>query len=199
MPKSFTESEKAYIRDRLIREAESCLTLYGVRKTTVDELVHRVGIPKGTFYLFYASKEALIFDVILKLNADVQQQLLQIVTDMGTKPDAEQLTDIIFGLYQSLDGTFLLKLIENGELEFLMQKAPPEVTQINVLEDDAMADQLMALLPETGGNNSKLLSAALRGIFLMLLYKKEIGYEPFEDVLRFLIRGVVLQIFGGQS
>ena len=199
MPKSFTESEKAYIRDRLIQEAETCLALYGIRKTTVDELVHRAGIPKGTFYLFYESKEALIFDTILKLNADVQQKLLHILAGMDAKPDAEQLTDIIFGLYQSLDGSFLLKLIENGELEFLMQKAPPEVTQVNVLEDDDMITQLMMLFPETNATNSQLYSAALRGTFLMFLHKKEIAYEPFDELLRFLIRGIVLQMFGGQA
>ena len=32
----------------------------GVKKTTVDELVKRVGIPKGTFYLFYPSLINLI-------------------------------------------------------------------------------------------------------------------------------------------
>lgn len=35
----------------------------GVKKTTVDELVKREGIPKGTFYLFYPSKEMLLYDV----------------------------------------------------------------------------------------------------------------------------------------
>ncbi|MFH1513530.1 MAG: helix-turn-helix domain-containing protein, partial [Bacillota bacterium] len=60
MPKSFSDAERAYIKERLLREAEACLAAYGVRKTTVDELVRRAGIPKGTFYLFYASKEALI-------------------------------------------------------------------------------------------------------------------------------------------
>ncbi len=47
----------------------------GVKKTTVDELVKRVGIPKGTFYLFYPSKDCLgelnviieIFGLILHL------------------------------------------------------------------------------------------------------------------------------------
>ncbi len=198
MPKSFTEKEKTYIRDRLIREAEACLAMYGVRKTTVDELVHRAGIPKGTFYLFYESKEALIFDVILKLNTEVQQQLLQTIAVMGAKPSVEQLTDIILGFYQSLDGSFLLKLIENGELEFLLQKAPPEVAHINAMEDDAMAARLMALFPEANAQQAELISAAMRGAFLMMLHKKEIAYEPFSDVLRLMIRGIILQMFGGQ-
>ncbi|WP_286081321.1 TetR/AcrR family transcriptional regulator [Parablautia intestinalis] len=39
---------------------------YSIRcpATTVDEIVKRVNIPKGTFYLFYKSKELLLFEVI---------------------------------------------------------------------------------------------------------------------------------------
>lgn len=53
MPKSYSEQEREYIRKRLKEEAAKCLARYGVRRTTVDEIVKRVNIPKGTFYLFY--------------------------------------------------------------------------------------------------------------------------------------------------
>ena len=62
MPKSYSEQEREYIRKRLKEEAADCLARYGVRRTTVDELVKRVNIPKGTFYLFYKSKELLLFE-----------------------------------------------------------------------------------------------------------------------------------------
>ena len=52
MPKSYSDQEREYIVKRLKEEAAKCLSQYGVRRTTVDELVQRVGIPKGTFYLF---------------------------------------------------------------------------------------------------------------------------------------------------
>lgn len=56
VPKSYSEQERAYIRERLKEEAADCLATYGVRRTTVDEIVRRVNIPKGTFYLFYQSE-----------------------------------------------------------------------------------------------------------------------------------------------
>ena len=64
MPKKYSEEEKVRIRKALRREAGRCLALYGVRRTTVDEIVKRTDIPKGTFYLFYDSKEALFFDLL---------------------------------------------------------------------------------------------------------------------------------------
>jgi AcrR family transcriptional regulator len=196
MPKSFTEAEKAYIRERLLREAEACLNVYGIRRTTVDEIVKRAGIPKGTFYLFYESKEALIFDVILKLNTEIQARLLHQIAGMERKPDAEQLTDIIFSLYQSLDGSFLLKLVESGELEFYMQKAPPEFARANALDDEQMVGRLMALFPAMDAERSRLYSAALRGAFLLMLHKKDIAYERFDEMLRLMVRGIILQMFG---
>ena len=76
MPKSYSNSEREYIIKKLKQEAEYCLTQYGVKKTSVDELVKRVSIPKGTFYLFYRSKELLFFDVFLEKHNEIQGNLL---------------------------------------------------------------------------------------------------------------------------
>ena len=64
LPKSYSDQERAYITKRLKEEAAACMGQFGIRRTTVDELVKRVKIPKGTFYLFYPSKELLLFEVI---------------------------------------------------------------------------------------------------------------------------------------
>lgn len=50
MPKSYSDQERAYIYRRLKEEAGKCLAQYGIRRTTVDEIVKRANIPKGTFY-----------------------------------------------------------------------------------------------------------------------------------------------------
>lgn len=65
MPKALSVQERETIQNLLKNEARQCLHTLGIKKTTVDELVRRVRIPKGTFYLFYPSKELLFFDVLL--------------------------------------------------------------------------------------------------------------------------------------
>jgi len=197
MPKSFSESEREYIKKRLIDEAKACLAIYGIRKTTVDEIVRRVGIPKGTFYLFYDSKEALILDVILKFNAEVQGRLINDVSEMNDKPDAEALTEIIFGLYMSVKDSFLMKIIANGELDFFMRRAPQAYTEKHAAEDNDMVEQLMSLFPAMHTEKSSIYSGALRGVFLVPMYEKELGLQNFDEVLRLMIRGVVIQMFGG--
>ena len=82
MPKIYSEIEKKNIRIALRREASKCLGLYGVKKTSVDELVSRVGIPKGTFYLFYENKESLFLDVIENFSNEAEELYLEMLQEV---------------------------------------------------------------------------------------------------------------------
>lgn len=194
MPKTYSEQEKAYIQERLLQEAKKCLAQYGIRKTTVDELVRRVGIPKGTFYLFYESKERLLFDVILQFNDDIQTELLAEISALESIPDADTLTDVIFRLYRRLDDSFLPRLLQDGEMEFFMRTLPPELSKLHAEHDGNRVRDLLKLLPGMQEERAEAFSAALRSVFLTLLYKGEIGEAIFDETLRILIRGVVLQL-----
>ncbi len=114
MPKAFTESERAQIRKRLIQEAQACLAQYGMRKTTVDELTRRVNIPKGTFYLFYDSKELLFFDVFRALHDSLKAELLSKIKALEDNVTADTVTELIFDLYRDVDATFLYRFAASG-------------------------------------------------------------------------------------
>ena len=194
MPKTLSEGERAYIAERLKTEATSCLATYGIRKTTIDELVKRVGIPKGTFYLFYESKERLLFDVILEFNDEIQSQLLREIAKLQTSPTVDTLSDIIVRLYRKLDESFIPRVMQNGELEYFMRSLPPELSQMHAAHDQSAVEQLLCMLPGMQTKRAEVFSAALRSIFLSILYKDEIGPDIFDDTLRVLIRGVVIQL-----
>jgi len=194
MPKGFTEQERTYIKRRLMEEAEKCLTQFGARKTTVDELVKRVNIPKGTFYLFYESKELLLFEVISAFQTELQMDMLNRLKEFNDQITSEELTGLLFELYKRVESSFLYQFITTGDLELLMRKLPEEVVKAHAEEDDFSLEQLLAMLPVKKTENSKTFSAALRAIFLSMLHKREIGEEVFEEALRMMIRGIVIQM-----
>ncbi|RLE27205.1 TetR/AcrR family transcriptional regulator, partial [Candidatus Acetothermia bacterium] len=66
MPRAFTDAERERIRERLLAVGRELFARYGLRKTTVEELARASGIAKGTFYLFFPSKEALYAEVLLR-------------------------------------------------------------------------------------------------------------------------------------
>jgi AcrR family transcriptional regulator len=194
MPKKFTENEKDYIVKRLKEEAMQCLSIYGVKKTTVDELVKRVNIPKGTFYLFYESKELLLFDAINDLHDEIQNKLLFKMKSVIEDLTVDGLTDLIFGLYQEVNNTGLLSVIMNGELELLMRKLPEETVKEHLAQDDFNMEHFFAFLPWKENKNIEAYSGAFRGIFLTMLYKREIGESIFDEALRLMLRGLIIQI-----
>ncbi len=199
MPKALSEKERAYVKQRLMEEAEDCLAKYGVRKTTVDELVKRVHIPKGTFYLFYESKEQLFYDVLLKFHEDIQHELMEKLSSLLKSITPDALTDAIFSMYQRVESSFLYPLMMSGEIELFMQKLSPEIVEAHAHTDDLQVEQLIRLVPNMQAEHVAHFSAALRAVFLSMLHKREIGEQAFGEALYILIRGVVKQMFEGKE
>ena len=195
LPKCYSELEKAYIKQRLKEEAEKCLAQYGIRRTTVDELVKRVKIPKGTFYLFYRSKELLLFEVILDLHERIEQELLASLSVLDPHSlTVDHLTEVLFGCFKAMDDVPVLKLLNSDDMELLARKLPPEVIADHLKQDDTMVEKLFAIFPMKAKQNAEAFSAALRVLFLSSLQKEEIGDKQFDKALKLLIRGLVLQM-----
>lgn len=199
MPKTFNEKERKFIKKRLLEEATLCLVQYGMRKTTVDELVKRVNIPKGTFYLFYDSKELLFYDVFIGFHDGIQEKMRAGIENMKRDVTPARLTELFFSLYKQAEDSFLLKFITGGDLETMFRKLPPEIAAKHAEKDDFNIEQVVSFIPGMEPDRAKVFSAALRGVFLSMLYKREIGEEVFDDALKALIHGVVIQMFGGNA
>ena len=195
MPKSYSEQEREYIKKRLKEEAAKCLAQYGVRRTTVDEIVKRVNIPKGTFYLFYQSKELLLFDVVLEQHDLIEQELYHAIIKVDPATDIkEQLTNIIVGFYKTAAESPLLRMLNSDEIELLARKLPSGVMENHLGHDNSMIERVFSALPLKQAVDANSFSAAFRAIFFATLHKKEIGEEYYGGALRLLIEGLVSQL-----
>lgn len=195
MPKSYSEQEKEYIKKRLKEEAAKCLAQYGVRHTTVDEIVQRVNIPKGTFYLFYKSKELLLFEVILEEHEMIEQKMYRAVNEIKQDGDiAEQLTRVVCDFFILASKSPILKMINTREVEILARKLPPEVLKEHLEHDSSAVENVFSVLPVKEGADKDIFSAAFRAIYFATLHEEEIGEKYFENVLYLLIKGLVNQI-----
>lgn len=195
MPKSYSEQEREYIKKRLKEEAAKCLSQYGVRHTTVDEIVKRVNIPKGTFYLFYKSKELLLFEAIQEQHEIVNQELYQAISVLaGQELSAEKITDVIFEFYKMTEKMPILKLLDLGEVELLARKLPREIVEEHLRDDTDTIKKMFALLPIKKEVDAEVMSAVFHAIYYATLHKAEIGEEQYDKALRTLIYGIVIQV-----
>src|SRR5512142_1805739 len=94
MPKWFSTAEKELIGQRLLEQGYRMFSTYGLKKTNVEELAQAVGISKGAFYSFYASKEDLFMDVVEQAESRARQEILKLVDLPGPTPRA-RLTNIL--------------------------------------------------------------------------------------------------------
>ncbi len=83
MPRAFSEARKDQIRERLLRKGREYFIRYGLKKTSVDDLVKAAGISKGSFYRFFESKEALFLTIHEAseeaLHRDMMQKLGELI------------------------------------------------------------------------------------------------------------------------
>lgn len=194
MPKSYSDAEKEYIIKRLKEEAAKCLAQYGVRRTTVDELVKRVGIPKGTFYLFYKSKELLLFEVIQEQHDAINNDLARALSGISLNDlNADVLTDLIFEFFKKTDDMPILKLIDTGEVELLVRKLPKEVVEAHYKDDTDTIETMLSMFPLKKKVDVKAISAAFHAVYFATLHKEDIGIENYDKALRMLIYGIVQQ------
>lgn len=195
MPKTYSEKEKQQIRAKLHEAANRSLQKKGVRKTTVDDLVNTVGIPKGTFYLFYRSKEELLFEVIQVYHEQIEGEMMQRCMAAADYLNVDILSRIIVdGILRAINSC-LKTLMVPEEMALLIRKLPPEVVTAHLAEDNDMLQAMLSGLQlDTSHMNTEAFSGAFRAIFFACLYPAEIGSDQFEESILLLTRGLLLQI-----
>ena len=76
MPTAFTDEEMKRIRSELIHAGIRLSKELGLQRMSVERLTSAVGIAKGTFYLFFGSKEDFILEVAEYTGIETQKMLL---------------------------------------------------------------------------------------------------------------------------
>lgn len=116
MAKHFSESEKQIIKSRILEDGKELFKQNGIKKTSIDKLVEKVGIAKGSFYNFYASKEAMIYELILKVETEMQKVELKNLNDFLEEYEfPEALKHVVWRSLKKMDEDPLLKTLNDPQ------------------------------------------------------------------------------------
>ncbi len=193
MATAFTDEGKKIIRKKLEKAAKECLQRYGVRKTTVDQIVAMADISKGSFYSFYSSKEMLFFRVLEKYQIDIMSRLEEQL-DQENQINANQFVQLLYDFYQDFRYSFVFTIFKNHEMELLIRKLPKEVITTHHLLDNKMAEKIVSRINIRETVSVEIVSALFRTIAMNILHIEEIGEKQFDTILKLLIQGIVGQI-----
>ena len=168
MPKAWSKQEKEIIRKNLINESRKLFEKYGLHKTTVDEIVHAAQISKGSFYLFYGSKEELYFDVLETVEGEFREKMFE-TTFKTEKNKRKSFKAFLNQMIDLLITMPLYKEINSTNYELLLQKLPDETLKKHIESDQEDISKYFSYWMEQGWMR-KVDMEALNGLLLSLIY-----------------------------
>lgn len=192
MPKIYSLLEKERIREELRKAASTCLRKYGVRHTTVDELVRMVNIPKGTFYLFYASKESLFLDTLTSFTSLEEEKYLSMLEELDENHIVTSLTTVFFEMAISFYESGLYRFLDDNQLNMVMRNLDAEERKRFEISRGEYIRRILDYFSIDDESDIAAFRSAFNSIFYLMLHDEEI--RDFEKALRTLIRGLVLQL-----
>ncbi|MFA1819668.1 TetR/AcrR family transcriptional regulator [Virgibacillus oceani] len=188
MVKGFSKHEKQIIYSKLILEGKKLFSVFGLKKTSISQLTKAVGIAQGTFYQFFASKEELFFDILEDEEKEIKQKLLD---KIGEEPMTRQAFKdmLLFGISMIDQHPIIKSLFQEESMEHLVRKLPPERIQQHLEKDEFVLSPLLIKWQRSNvlvDKDPAIITGAIRGFFMMLLHKQEIGEEVYPDVVDLL-------------
>jgi AcrR family transcriptional regulator len=195
MPRAFSERERDTIRGQLQAAAREAFRAHGVRRTNVDDLARSAGISKGAFYLFYPSKEALMLELLLQLEAVFREYFARKI-DASPR---QALHDLLVATLELHDTEPLLERLAQDDAPQLLRGLPDEQrTALATRDLDFLIDMLQRLT-RAGldvGVEPPVLLGLLRGLFFVSLHREQIGSEVFPQVQHLLVEALSVQLMG---
>ena len=195
MPRAFNERERNLIKERIRKAAASLMIRNGVRHTTIDAIVKSAMIPKGTFYLFYATKEELLFEILENEHEKMEKSILEQISKVNPSTiNPDSATELIYSFYKMVDEHPLLATISREDVTLISQRLPEERISKHLEEDRNMSAKLMRFLPLKDGITVETVSSSLHAIYFTMLHLKETADDKSEELLKLIIRGIMIQI-----
>lgn len=192
MPK-FNNSEKELIGERLQKEGEKLFTAHGLKKVTVDDLVHSAGIAKGSFYTFYINKEHLYLDICQSIQQRMWNELDGFLSNNMDLPPKRLTKEVFIWMLRFSEHYPILNQLNSDILDYLFRKLPKEVIEKHTRED---ADAIK-ILTGYGVNftcDVSLAAKAFQAVYLSIVKLKDEDIITRQAIGEILINGVIDQI-----
>ncbi len=89
-------SQKRESRRRaILQAARRTFAESGFHRTHVSDIIEAAGIARGTFYLYFESKNAIFLELLDELMAELKQSIVGVDTEEGAPPVHEQLVGTV--------------------------------------------------------------------------------------------------------
>ena len=189
MAKAWSSREKELIKNSLRNEGRKLFEKYGIRKTTLDDIVRSAGISKGAFYFFYQSKEELFFDILESLERDYKTRIYGNIFLPGVSR-RDSFRQFFKNLIDILKEVPLFGSMNPADYEYLMRKLPDKKLTGHIDTDFSELAFLFSPWMDKGWIkkvNLKALSGLMLSLFYFIIHRGDVGEIDFDGTKELLI------------
>ena len=193
MPRAFSADERKNIESQIRAAGRDQFARLGLRKTTVSDLARSAAIAKGSFYLFFPSKEALLSSILQEEEADLRRE----VREQMARPyrsARDRFAHFLKLHFQSLDAHPLLRMLRDPiELAALSRSLPPDAFEQAQADDDAFFMRFISQWQRDGAVNPQTQEAMEglgRALRTLNLHRDLIGEARFAALTELLVEGL---------
>lgn len=188
---AFTEIEKNNIKNNLLLYCEESWNKYGYKNTNIENLCRISGISKGSFYLFFNSKEDLFYEVIIRNHKRLVKVTENGLKKCNSKYDFANILKVLYKEYSKLQ--FLNEVSQPDFIKFLNKL---DLDKQKILKDNVNYD-LRDIIRKSNLEFSvdEKLGVSLLGYIFRPLSNKELSAYNEHGTVEFLIDITVDKIF----
>ncbi|MGE6258502.1 TetR/AcrR family transcriptional regulator [Heyndrickxia sporothermodurans] len=123
MPKIVDENEKQRIKELMFEKGVNLIKQKGIKKVTVEDITKATGIGKGSFYLYYNSKEELLYDILKRCEFNMFNRIEALKSNnISKKEKAIKAAKEIF-----LAPDSIILYVTPTDFENLLRRLPSEI------------------------------------------------------------------------
>jgi AcrR family transcriptional regulator len=186
MPRGFDEKERETIRRELLEAGTEIFGKHGWGKTSVEDIIRRGGVAKGTFYTFWDSKEEFFFACLEEAERAFRREMLDPLLQSPDDP-AESLGRIVTDIPRLIaDYPILREAMDPRIIGRLYRRLPPEIIERHQQEDRSAFADLVAGWKRGGfdpGIEGEVFDGLIKGFIMMELHREVIGEKVFPRVM----------------
>ena len=184
--KSLNDQEREVINAKLIESCEQCWSRYGYKKTGIRELCELAGIPSGSFYMFYPSKEHLFFQTAQAMSDRITGVLYENIPDNPTKYDFAEAMKRFFAELEKNEWFLLMET----EMEGILRKLPQEFINESLVKGVAEMAEVIEKFKLKLRVSTDVFTCFFTMLSPILMNKKNIG-EPYHETFAYMLNTMI--------
>ncbi len=189
----FTEEERAEYREKMLAAGFDLLKQYGMTHMSVAKITEAAGIGVSTFYNFFPSKEAYVYEVLQYRRKIIPDLLRMALNGKEKAGPAEARTYLKF----MIDENYSVFPSLSPEDEKRLVEMLPEQAAPNQQKEIRIANQFIAIMEGVRPDANMTLVANLIKLYVLGAEGREILHEAaYEETMERMRDLILYEIFG---